>query len=176
MQAELEHLERTARDDDLAVEDAPGLRSVQHRSRDLGEVAFEERLPLGLEVDAAAHPMRDAAEAVVFRLELPALARRQLIDCLGLHRAQVQGERLMGHGRARLSSIVNGGVVPAFRHHRGFATVGAAGGWLRVRTSPLPLLRLPRPLTSREQHLAAAIDNTLPRHSGSFLASLRCEA
>jgi hypothetical protein len=41
-------------------------------------------------VDAAAAPMRQAAEAIVLRLVLPARPTREFVDGLGLHRRQLE--------------------------------------------------------------------------------------
>ena len=86
MQAQLQALERAAGDDELAIEHEVVLGDLLDTSGDLGKVALERLLVFRLQVNAAAAPMREAAEAIVLRLILPPSARRQLVDGLGFHR------------------------------------------------------------------------------------------
>ena len=58
---------------------------------DFREEPVERLLFLGLQLDAIAVAEGEAAEAVIFRLVEPALAERQFVDRLGLHR--LRGER-----------------------------------------------------------------------------------
>ena len=84
------------RDRELAVEhEAVGRKRAQHR-RDLGEVARQRLAGFRPEIDLVAGPEGEAAEAVPFRLELPAGLARQIVDELRLHRRRADRNRQRG--------------------------------------------------------------------------------
>ena len=77
-------------------------------SGDLGEVALERLLVLRLQVDAAAAPMCEAAEAIVLRLVLPAWSRwavrRQLRPPSAADRATAGSKQRSSTHRRRLAT------------------------------------------------------------------------
>ena len=99
MQAHLQGVEgqRVAvRDRELAVDhEAVGRKRAQYR-RDLGEVARQRLAGFRPEIDLVAGPEGEAAEAVPFRLELPAGLARQIVDELRLHRRRADRDRQRG--------------------------------------------------------------------------------
>ena len=106
MQPQLQRLEGLAGDDDFAVEDeAIGLQPGQPGG-DLREEAAERLLVLRLQIDAVAVAEGEAAEAVVFRFVEPALAARQLVDRLGLHRLRAERDRQRHGSGSRLRGLL----------------------------------------------------------------------
>src|SRR5262249_12125048 len=90
MEARLHRVEvdRTvARDHDLAVECGPRRKQLAERA-ELGEVAQQRTLVPRPQRELAARILEHPAEAVPFRLVLPALAVGELADELGLHRGE----------------------------------------------------------------------------------------
>src|SRR5689334_6843976 len=97
MQAKLQRIERLIGDDQLAVEDEALDGQVARRVDDLGEVAPEGTLAARLQFYCVGVAEQDAAEAVVFRLEQPAVTCRQIINRNGFHRLEREGD-IKGHG------------------------------------------------------------------------------
>ena len=86
-QQERLELERAvARDDDLAVEDAPLGERGPERVGQFREVAVERLQVARLRVDLIAVPEDERPEAVPLRLEQPAVVGRQRVGGLGEHR------------------------------------------------------------------------------------------
>ena len=77
-----------AGDDDLAVEDAPLGERGPERVGQLREVAVERLQVARLRVDLVAVAEDERPEAVPFRLEQPAVVRRQVVGGLGEHRLE----------------------------------------------------------------------------------------
>jgi hypothetical protein len=107
VQAELQALEGAVHNDELAIEYEVVLGDLLDAAGDLRKVSLERLLVLRLQVDAAAAPMREAAEAVVLRLVLPPRSHGELVDGLRLHWRQI--ERQLGlrstHGSPAVQSL-----------------------------------------------------------------------
>ena len=93
MEAELQGLERPAGEHELAVQHEAVFRDISQAARDLGKVPLERLLVSGLQVNPLAATVGEAAKAIVLRLVLPSASRGQFVDCLCLHRRQVEGKR-----------------------------------------------------------------------------------
>ena len=78
-------------DDEFAVEQEIVGVDGRDGGRDFGEEAVERLAGFGEELDVATVLMGEAAKAIPFGLELPAIVFRQLADKLGLHRLQLRG-------------------------------------------------------------------------------------
>ena len=93
MEAELQGLERPAGEHKLTVQHEAIFRDIAKAARDLGKVPLERLLVPGLQVNPLAATVGDAAKAIVLRLVLPSFTEGQFVDCLCLHRRQVEGKR-----------------------------------------------------------------------------------
>ena len=92
MKPELQRFKGLAGNDDLPVQDETiGLQAGKAGGK-LGEEAVQRFLLLRLQVDAVAVAEGKAPEAVIFGLVEPALAGRQFVNRLGLHRLQRERE------------------------------------------------------------------------------------
>ena len=87
-------------DHDLTVDSGPGRHAVAERTQ-LGEVTQQRAGIAAPEAELAVEVLEDAAEPVPLRLVPPAIARRQSVDELGLHR----GERHVRSGCVHPASL-----------------------------------------------------------------------
>ena len=147
MQAQLQSFERGARDHQLAVQHEVVFFHRLERTRHLGKIPIEWLLVSRLKMDAASAPVREAAEAVVLRLELPPASRGQSLDCFGFHRWQIERQRgrSSGHrftGFSRQPSPRNPPSRPGAQCAASHLAAAAAAPWpqsmARPAMSPTP--------------------------------------
>ena len=128
VQPQLQRLERqhaADRDDQLAVEHEPVAGSAAMRRDDLREIAPERPPRLGLQLHVLAVAEDEAAKAVPFGLELPALALGQRLDQLRLHRRQ--GRRRLQVAKSGPKASPNPSSSPDARHSPQFRHASSAG-------------------------------------------------